>query len=62
MPFLLWSRHGKAFHAPGSLGIALPPGHSFPIWNDRLTAGPMDTLCTGWYGGNPKSVFSQPRF
>ena len=49
MPFLLWSRHGKVSHAPSSLvKDLLLPGHSFPIWNDRLRAGPTDTLCTGW--------------
>lgn len=49
MPFLLWSRHRKVSHAPSSLVKALLlPGHSFPIWNDRLRGGPMDTLCTGW--------------
>ena len=59
MPFLLWSRHGKVSHAPSSLVIALLlPGHSFPIWNDRLRAGPMDTLCTGWYGGNRQPQIS----
>lgn len=49
MPFLLWSRHGKVSHTPSSLvKDLLLPGHSFPIWNDRLRAGPTDTLCTGW--------------